>query len=51
MRRCAECSATSRLTTTLKYYVNLETRLAAIHFDRNVLNRRQAARVRLTGRR
>ena len=39
------------LTTTLKYYVNLETRLAALHFDRNVLNRRQAARVRLTGRR
>jgi hypothetical protein len=39
------------LTTTLKYYVNLETRLAALHFDRNVLNRRQAARVRITGRR
>jgi integrase len=37
--------------TTLRYYVKLETRLAAIHFDRNVLNRRQAARVRLTGRR
>jgi integrase len=39
------------LTTTMKYYVNLETRLAAIYFDRNILDRRQAAKVRSVGRR
>ena len=39
------------ITTTLKYYVKLELKLAALHFDQNVMKRRQAARIRFTGRR